>query len=119
MKIIRWFLKIFIYVIDTFFQPKLKKWPDEKQKILNEKTKDLNLYQFYACPFCVKVRWAARRMGLNLIIKDAKNDVLAKQRLLTRGGKVQVPCLHIAGEGKDEWLYESKAIINYLSELTK
>ncbi len=116
MKLIRWILKIFVYLIDALFQPRFKKRSKREQELVDQKTKNLTLYQFYACPFCVKVRWAARRMGINLKIKDAKNDQQSRETLLKKGGKVQVPCLHIKNKEKEEWLYESKAIIEYLSQ---
>ncbi|HTI17915.1 MAG TPA: glutathione S-transferase N-terminal domain-containing protein [Trinickia sp.] len=76
----------------------------------------LSLYQFHACPFCVKTRRALHRLNVPMTLHDAKNDSVARQRLLTDGGKIKVPCLHIEEEGQSRWLYESNAIIAYLEE---
>jgi glutathione S-transferase len=46
----------------------------------------------------------------------AKNDPIARDRLLAGGGKLKVPCLHIQEEGQSRWLYESNAIIAYLEQ---
>jgi glutathione S-transferase len=49
-------------------------------------------------------------------LHDAKNDPIARDRLLAGGGKIKVPCLHIQEGGQSRWLYESNAIIAYLEQ---
>lgn len=90
--------------------------PAEQQRI-DEQTKDLVMYQFLTCPFCIKTRRAIRRLSLNIETRDALGHEPSRQQLLEGGGVIQVPCLRITGEdGGTEWLYESKAIIEYLNE---
>ena len=55
-----------------------------------------------------------RRQNVNIHLVDAKQES-NKQELVSEGGKLQVPCLKINNNGKVEWLYESKAIMNYLN----
>jgi glutathione S-transferase len=43
------------------------------------------------------------------------SDVKRHLELLKGGGKGQVPCLRIESQGQTEWMFESDAIINYLS----
>ncbi len=75
------------------------------------------IYQFEACPFCIKVRRGLRRLDLKIHYLDAKNDPDHKRDLTELGGKHKVPCLRIRKDGKDEWLYESKDILKYFEQL--
>lgn len=75
------------------------------------------LYQFEACPFCVKVRRALKRMNLNVELRDTRKNPAFEKELLAGGGQLQVPCLKIAEPGAPvRWLYESDEIIQFLSE---
>jgi glutathione S-transferase len=47
-------------------------------------------------------------------LKDAKNNEQDRQTLLNQGGRIKVPCLRIEENGQTVWMYESKAIIDYL-----
>ncbi|WP_210395450.1 glutaredoxin family protein [Motiliproteus sediminis] len=76
----------------------------------------LELYQFVVCPYCIGVRRELNRLGVKVALVDIDRDALARQRLLCEGGKVQVPCLRIAGPDNDRWLYESADIIGFLRE---
>ena len=116
-KVIRLILQPVILFIDWVTRPSWPKRSEEEQKSIDEKTSNLALYQFYACPFCITTRRAMRRLGLNIEIRDAQNDPQWGQELVEQGGKRQVPCLRISGEdGKVEWLYESKDIKHYLEQ---
>lgn len=87
------------------------------QTSVNEACKALSLYQFYACPFCLKVRRQIHRLNLPMVYKDAQNDPEHRQDLEKLGGKIQVPCLRIQAENQtDVWLFESDAVIRYLDE---
>lgn len=116
MFIIRWILGRIILLFDFIFSPKKPKHSNEVQAKLDQQTQNLKLYQFVACPFCVKVRRDIRRKGFNIQLVDAK-QAHNRQELLNNGGKVQVPCLRIEKGGKVDWLYESNDIINFLDEL--
>ena len=118
MRIIRFFLSYVVYAVDYICCPAVKKWPQEKQQKLDKQCASLALYEFKACPFCVKVRWEMCRLGLKIPLYDAKRKGLHRQVLLKEGGKVQVPCLRIETKKGTQWLYESKAIISYLTKLS-
>ena len=82
---------------------------------VDEQTLSLQLYQYAACPFCVKVRRAIRRQGLNITTIDAK-QADHQQTLVTQGGLAKVPCLRIEEAGEITWMYESSDIIDYLNK---
>jgi len=83
---------------------------------IEQAAKGLALYQFHACPFCVKTRRTLHRLNVPVALRDAKNDPVHRQALQEGGGRVKVPCLRIEEAGKVTWMYESKAIIAYLDE---
>ncbi|BBN82663.1 glutaredoxin [Pseudoalteromonas sp. A25] len=117
MKFIRWFLGRIILLLDFIFTPRGKKRPSDEQKRLDAHTQNLKLYQFKACPFCVKVRRAIKRQGLKIETRDAKNNPHFRDELAKQGGKVKVPCLRIEQDNQVTWLYESSDIVNYLEKL--
>jgi glutaredoxin len=91
----------------------------EEQARIDESLRDLRLYQFRACPFCVKVRREIRRLGLHkLELREATEGTPGRQELLEGGGEVQTPCLRIqdATTGAVQWLYESDKINAYLQK---
>ena len=115
MKVIRWLLGRLILLFDALFVPKPMLRPAEVQQNIDAQTARLKLYQYQACPFCVKTRRAIRRLGLKIETRDALHDPTYRDELITQGGKVQVPCLQIIGDdGSVKWLYESTDIIAYL-----
>ncbi len=118
MKIIRWVLGRIILVFEFLTTPKGVVRAENEQNEVDKKTKNYSLYQFKACPFCVKVRKTINKNSLTIEYRDAKNDEAHRQELETKGGKVKVPCLRILkDDGGDEWLYESQAIIAHLEEV--
>ncbi|TBU73567.1 glutaredoxin family protein [Phytopseudomonas daroniae] len=94
---------------------KLKRTP-VAQAAVEQAASDLTLYQFNACPFCVKIRRKLHRLNVPVALRDAKNDPQHRQALAEQGGKIQVPCLRIEENGQSTWLYESKAIAAYLEQ---
>ena len=115
MKVIRWILGKIILLIEAMFSPKGVTRPGEEQAKIEEQVSRLSLYQFATCPFCVKVRFAMKRLSLPIETRDANNNMEYKQELMEQGGKHKVPCLKIEEEGGVvKWLYESSAIIQYL-----
>lgn len=115
MFVIRWILGRIILLLNAVFAPKARSRTPLELSQIKEKTQFLSLYQYAACPFCVKVRRTMRRQNLPIVTVDAKQDQ-HKQMLANQGGKLQVPCLRIEKDGKIEWLYESSSIINYLND---
>ena len=117
MSLIRWFVGKLILFINLITLPK----PIVREKIsqdrIDKKTKDFTIYQFEACPFCVKVRRFIWKNSLKINLKDAKNNKTFKSELVNEGGKHKVPCLKIAKTSSDTiWLYESTEIIKFLKK---
>lgn len=116
MKLIRAIIGKFILLADQATTPgSLQRDPDQ-QKIIDQQTCNLAIYQFHACPFCVKVRRELKRLNLNIELRDAKNDTTHKQTLIEQGGKYQVPCLRTDEADAVHWLYESDDIIRLLRQ---
>jgi glutaredoxin len=100
---------------EKLFTPAGLQRPQELQLQVDASTRNLVLYQFLMCPFCITVRYAIKRLSLNIETRDALRDMDSRAQLLQGGGQVQVPCLRITDkQGKVTWMYESHAIINYL-----
>lgn len=115
MKLIRWFLGLLILAYEKVMSPKGLQRSFSDQSIVNNETRKLTLYQYKACPFCVKVRMSMKRLSLNVRKRDAKRSEMAKEELLAGGGTLKVPCLKIIeNDGSETWMYESSEIINYL-----
>lgn len=104
-----------IIFLDFITRPRKLKRDPQTQAQVNGEAAGLALYQFNACPFCVKTRRTLHRLNLPVELRDAKAEE-HRQTLLAEGGKVQVPCLRIEEENGARWLYESKAIIAYLDQ---
>ena len=117
MTLIRWVLGLIILSLDYITRPKPVIRDKNSQEEINKLTKKMSLYQYKACPFCVKVRRNMRKYSLNIELRDAEGNSLNKKNLKNLDGKLKVPCLRIE-KNKDniQWLYESKEIINYLEK---
>jgi len=105
-----------LILIDWLFKPSVVKRNDEEQAKVDQETKILKLYQFYACPFCVKTRRAIKRLNLKVETRDAQTAGQFRKELEISGGKIKVPCLKLEGSGEATWIYESNDIIKYLDE---
>lgn len=85
------------------------------QRVVDSHSKNLVLYQFKTCPFCIKVRREINRLSLPIAMRDAQKNELHRAELLQGGGKISVPCLQIKDEhGNVQWMYESSEINQYL-----
>ncbi|MDR9439764.1 MAG: glutaredoxin [Halomonas sp.] len=92
----------------------IERSPDEQARV-DEACRNLALYQFRTCPFCIRVRKEVARLGLNIELRDAQLDPEHRRELAEGGGRVKVPCLRIShDDGADEWLYESDEINAWL-----
>lgn len=115
MVVVRAILGALILLLNWVFTPKSIKREASEQAAIDTQTAKLALYQYKACPFCVKVRRAMKRNGLNIETRDAKRSELFKSELEQGGGQLKVPCLRIEEEnGEVRWMYESSDIIDYL-----
>ncbi|MBI3560620.1 MAG: glutathione S-transferase N-terminal domain-containing protein [Gammaproteobacteria bacterium] len=85
------------------------------QHSVDAAARQLVLYKFRTCPFCLKVQRECKRLSLNIETRDAQHNVAARQEILQATGKVQVPCLKILNpDNSVRWMSESNAIIAYL-----
>ena len=117
MVVVRAILGALILFFNWVFTPKSIKREASEQAAIDAQTKKLALYQYAACPFCVKVRRAMKRSALKIETRDAKRSEQFKDELLTGGGQLKVPCLRIEDESGDvRWMYESGDIISYLEQ---
>jgi len=116
VKLLREGLGRLIIAIDFITRPRKLKRGAETQARINIELTKLSLYQFYACPFCIKTRRALHRLNLPIELRDIKLGSVHRDELIEQGGDLQVPCLRIEEGGKVEWMYESKAIIAYLEQ---
>ncbi|MEE9321169.1 MAG: glutaredoxin domain-containing protein [Granulosicoccus sp.] len=89
----------------------------DEQEVIDKQTKDLTLYQFQTCPFCIKVKREIKRLSLNIENADVQRDQQHRQALLEGGGQTKVPCLRIKNsDGDPTWMYESGDIVKYLRD---
>lgn len=106
--------RLFVF-FDWISRPAPMKRDAEDQQKVALQMESLALYQFYACPFCIKVRRHMHKLALPVPLKDAQNDADARQELASGGGQIKVPCLRIKGMDGERWLYESSDINRYLT----
>ncbi|WP_183142257.1 glutaredoxin [Pseudomonas cichorii] len=116
MKALRVGLGQLVIIADFITRPSRKKREPQAQAAVDQAARDLTLYQFHACPFCVKTRRTLRRLNVPVALRDAKNNENDRQTLLNEGGRIKVPCLRIQEGDKTTWMYESKVIIDYLDK---
>src|SRR5512139_487821 len=101
---------------DWLTRPKGIVRPAAEQQAVYARTRNLALYHFPTCPFCLKARREMRRLSLDIELRDARSDAAHREALIAGGGKPQVPCLLIRdGQGRAAWLYESNEISAYLN----
>jgi len=116
-KAIRLILGPIVLFINWITMPKSIVRPIEVQRNYDALSKNMVLYQFKTCPFCIKVRRENKRLALNIETRDAQRNQEHRERLLAGGGRVKVPCLKTSDEnGNTIWMYDSKQIIQHLQE---
>jgi len=116
-KTIRIILGPIVLFVNFVTMPKGVQRPEEQQKRIDSEAKNLTLYQFKTCPFCIKVKRMMSRLSLNVETVDAQHDDEVRNELLMQGGKVSVPCLKIIDkQGEATWMYESSDINQYLEQ---
>jgi glutaredoxin 3 len=70
---------------------------------------NLVLYHATYCPYCIKVTNYLKDQGISVALKDTAADQMAREELIAKTGRTQVPCLFI----DDEVLFESNDIIEW------
>jgi glutaredoxin len=116
ISLIRNLLGGIIAAIDLVTRGSKLKRTAEAQNQVEAELKKLSLFQFFACPFCIKTRRAMHKMNLPIVKRNASQGSPFRDELLKGGGKVQTPCLRVESDNGVEWLYESSAIISYLEK---
>ena len=115
MKLIRFVIGRIILLLDYITRPSPIVRRQKDQDRVDEAVIGLSLYQFNACPFCVKVRRHMRRNSLRIELRDAKNSNKIRCELVREGGKLKVPCLRIEADMQEvRWLYSSNEICAFL-----
>ena len=111
MKLIRIIVGFILKVLSALTMPKKAKRPQENLQGVISKLEGMSLYQYEACPFCIKVRRKLHELDIPLKLINAKEEPF-KSELLKEGGRLMVPCLK--DEKANSWMYESSDIINFL-----
>lgn len=100
---------------EVLSRPRAVKRVPALQAQIDGQCKDITLYQFKTCPFCIKVRKEVHRLALPIERRDAQHNEANRAELLHGSGLTKVPCLRIADkDGKVQWMNDSSAIIAYL-----
>lgn len=114
---IRILLIPFMYLFEFVTTPKGVVRTIEAQQAVDQQCRNLTLYQFKTCPFCIKVRREIKRLSLPIELRDAQKNFQNRAELLQGGGHIKVPCLKVTDEqGKVQWMYESSEINKYLHQ---
>jgi len=104
-----------IIVLGSFLtRPRKMQRSAEVQTAVSKEAENLSLYQFYACPFCVRTRRAIHRLNIPIEMRDAQMGSPYRQELEEGGGAIKVPCLRINEGDRSTWMYESADIVQYL-----
>lgn len=77
----------------------------------------LVLYHFVGCPFCVWVKSAIDRLGVDVELRDIFEQPAYRSELIEARGRATVPVLRItAPDGDERWMPESRDIEDYLEQ---
>lgn len=114
---LRLILTPFMLISEKISTPKSVERSPQEQARVDSACENLALYQFSACPFCIKVRKEMARLGLNIETRDAQHNERHRESLAAGGGRVKVPCLLMREDnGQERWLYESDDIKSWLQQ---
>ena len=116
-RLLRLVLTPFMLISEKLSTPKaeVNRTPEQQAEV-DKETAKLALYQFKACPFCMKVRKEMARLGLDIELRDAQHNQKHREALKNGGGKVKTPCLLITDDqGNEQWMYESEDIKAWLN----
>ncbi|MDX8406397.1 MAG: glutathione S-transferase N-terminal domain-containing protein [Mariprofundus sp.] len=103
--------------ISFLTRPRKIKRTHEAQMDVDKKVASMSLYQYFACPFCIKTRRTVHRLNIPIEYRDAQvRGGEHRNALEQEGGRIKVPCLRIDDGENSTWLYESTAIVAYLNE---
>ena len=96
--LIRWPLGQLILLIDFLTSPRAPERAAEEQARIDAQTRGMALYQFKACPFCVKTRRAMKRHSYRLTLDEViLSSLRDTAQFLKEQNKIkQLPNLSIA-----------------------
>jgi glutaredoxin len=115
VKLLREGLGRIIILISKLTLPQQIERSSDSKAALQDETNGLSLYEFYACPFCVKTRRAIHRLNIDIETRDIRKHQVYYQELEAQGS-TQVPCLRVEKDNEVKWVYESNDIITYLND---
>lgn len=116
IKLLRNALGTVIVFVDWVSRPKAMQRSPAEQTRAQAAMTGLSLYQFRACPFCIKTRRAIHALGVDIELRDINKDIKHREALQQGGGQVKVPCLRIEDNDEVRWMYESNDIIAHLKQ---
>lgn len=94
-------------------------WPLSKTSAPSVPSPDrdraLLLYKYDSCPYCQRVARGIAALGLKVPVRDTLTEPGAREDLLSKTGRTQVPCLFIDGQP----LFESADILAWLDTYAK
>ena len=77
----------------------------------------LVLFHLPTCPFCLYVRKAIDRLGLDVELRDVGADDQHRKDLIAARDRATVPVLQITSpDGSERWMPESRDIVQYLQK---
>ncbi len=80
----------------------------------------LVLYHSHSCPFCVRVRSAIDRLGLDIELREIFDEPRYREELVEARGRATVPVLRITSpDGGERWMPESRDIVRYLETVAE
>lgn len=78
---------------------------------------NITLYHMAYCPYCVRVRRAANKLGIELNLIDINDHPEARGMLLQERQRATVPVIEYTVNGQRQLMGESKDIINYFKQI--
>lgn len=73
------------------------------------------LYHMEYCPYCIRVRKAADKLGISLDLIDINNAPEARGKLLQARQRATVPVIEYSKNGDRVLMGESRDIIDFLT----
>ncbi len=77
---------------------------------------DLALYYYDTCGYCMRVRYALKKLDVEVEMRNIHRDPKHLDDLAEARGRETVPVLRIAHPDGDEWMGESQDIVAYLEK---
>lgn len=95
-------------LFSRLFSPQPRPVPDTVPA--PDQQRELVLFKYDACPYCVRVLRTLQKLDLEVELRDTRRDPQARAELRSQTGRTQVPCLFVDGQA----LFESADITSWL-----